>query len=296
MSPTVLAIVTGLSLALAAIMSAVAWRVSRAERRRGEARIAVLSAEIHDDGSRAPVAATAGRPVEIGIRGEPPRRYAFPPHGSRRSLSQDLPLRDVEHDLAPAAELFTAARSDSSGTRLVAVVALGVFVIAAVAALAIVFSSAWQPVSPSDVAVRASTPADAVPAAPLELLRLTHEREGRRLTISGVVHNPVSAAPIDVLDAVVAVYDRGGALMTTARAHLERMPIMPDGESPFTVTIPDAVSVGRYRVSFRVGDRAVAHVDRRSRDDTGGQFRPKPEPAPDGDSTIESAPAVGKVK
>jgi hypothetical protein len=38
-------------------------------------------------------------------------------------------------------------------------------------------------------------------------------------------------------------------------------------ESPFTVDVPDARDVVRYRVSFRVGDRVLTHVDRRERGD-----------------------------
>ena len=36
-------------------------------------------------------------------------------------------------------------------------------------------------------------------------------------------------------------------------------------EAPFVVTLPDADSVDRYRVSFRTDDRIVPHVDRRGR-------------------------------
>ena len=53
---TLLPIVTALSLLLAAIMSVIAWRMAGHERRRSNARIVALAAEIHDDGYAAPVA------------------------------------------------------------------------------------------------------------------------------------------------------------------------------------------------------------------------------------------------
>lgn len=45
----VLLVVTGVSLALAGFMSAVAWQMSRTERRRSDARVAALSAAIYED-------------------------------------------------------------------------------------------------------------------------------------------------------------------------------------------------------------------------------------------------------
>ena len=53
---TFLLIVTAASLLLAAIMSVIAWRMAGDERRRSEARIAALAAEIHGDCDVAPVA------------------------------------------------------------------------------------------------------------------------------------------------------------------------------------------------------------------------------------------------
>jgi len=277
MSPHFLAILTGLSLALAAIMSVLAWRMSRAERRRAEARIVALSAEIHDEAPMASVAGSGSSRVEIGIRGEPPRRFPSPAAIGPRSFINDLPLRDAARpvrDVTLGSELFAeAAQRETSATRIVAVVALGVFVIAAVAALAIVFGSAW-PALPAGARSRTTAAAAARPtAAPLELVGLSHERDGDQLTIRGMVHNPDSGKAVIALDAVVAVYDRDGSLMTSARAPVAQTPLDPGAESPFVVTVQDAADVGRYRVSFRVGDRVIAHVDRRSRTEGASQVK-----------------------
>jgi hypothetical protein len=277
MSPHVLAILTGLSLAVAAIMSVVAWRISRAERRRAEARIVALSAEIHDEAPVASVAGSGSSRVEIGIRGEPPRRFPSPAAIGPRSFIHDLPLRDTAtpvRNVTLGSELFAeAAQRETPATRIVAVVALGVFVVAAVAALAVVYGSAW----PTSAVARSRTTAAAAArpstAAPLELVGLSHERDGDQLTIRGLVHNPDSGTAVSALDAVVAVYDRDGSVMTSARAPVAHTPLDPGAESPFVVTVQNAADVGRYRVSFRVGERVIAHIDRRNRTEDASQVK-----------------------
>jgi hypothetical protein len=65
----VLLIVTLTSVLLAAIMSAIAWRMSGDERRRSEARIAALAAEIHDGLELTPASHLfAERPTGAGSR------------------------------------------------------------------------------------------------------------------------------------------------------------------------------------------------------------------------------------
>ncbi len=234
MSPHALAILTGLSLALAAIMSVVAWRASRAERRRSEARIVALSAEIHEAAPMASVAGSAGRRVEIGIRGEPPRRFPASTASGPRTFMEDLPLRDAltsTKNPALGQELFARAQSDrtSSGVRLVAVIALGLFVVAAVAALVFVSGGALPSLPTAGHARRASAATARPPSgAPIELVGLSHERDGDRLTIKGVVHNPDAGVAIDGLEAIVSIYDRDGAVMTSAHAPLAQ-PVLGAG-------------------------------------------------------------------
>jgi hypothetical protein len=57
-----LVLVTLLSLTLAAVMTTAAWRLAREERRRSDARVALLAAEIHGDDlplRQAPVATSS---------------------------------------------------------------------------------------------------------------------------------------------------------------------------------------------------------------------------------------------
>jgi hypothetical protein len=39
--------------------------------------------------------------------------------------------------------------------------------------------------------------------------------------------------------------------------------LQPGDESPFSISVPQAGPVARYRVSFRTEDRVVPHADRR---------------------------------
>lgn len=250
MSPVIWLAVTASALLVAVIMSAIAWRVSREERRRSNARIAALA-----DSIRAEPAATSVRAVASAHRAGP------------RSFMNDLPLRDGP---SPASSpLFAQAHAEPAGTRLVAIVALGVFVVGVVAALAIVFSGGSQ-VAPQTDGARSTITGSAVESRglpPVELLSLDHERDGDRLTVRGTVQNPASGKPIAHLAAVVAVFDRDGTFMATARAPVERAILAPGAESAFVVAVPAAGDVGRYRVSFRTDDRVIAHVDRRNRTD-----------------------------
>jgi hypothetical protein len=109
--------------------------------------------------------------------------------------------------------------------------------------------------------------AQATPAAqvaPLELVALGHERDGKQLTVRGVVRNPSGRSDVDGLTAVVFLFDRDGNFVTSGRAGVVAA-VAPGGESTFAVTVPEAGDVSRYRVSFRAGDRVVPHVDRRNK-------------------------------
>ena len=215
------------SMVVTAIMSAVAWQSAREERRRSEARIAALAAEIHDE----PVVG----PTIVGSSGD----------------------------------LFATRQQLGAGSRLATVAAVGLLVCGSIAALAVVSSSASSrassrtPPAPADrVAVDR---VDASNADPIELVALGHQRDGDRLTVRGVVRNPPTGAALDRVTAVVLVFKEDGGFVGSGRATVESSALGPGGETAFTVIVPGAASVGRYRVSFRTDDRLVPHVDRRNR-------------------------------
>ena len=234
-----LIVVTLLSLTLAAITSVVAWRLVREERRRSEARVAALAVEIHN----------AGAP---------------------RARMNDLPLREAPVAVLTSSELFAAAQpAASSGSRLAAVIALGVFVVGSGAALVVVLSGGSRGVAnpaPTRVADASSPQAQkgaAAEPAPLELVALGHERDAGRLTVRGVVRNPPSGSKVSRLAAVVLLFNRDGKFLGSQRAAVDAPVLAPGAESPFAVALPAATDVGRYRVSFRTDERVVLHLDRR---------------------------------
>jgi flagellar basal body-associated protein FliL len=223
-----LILVTLLSLALAAVMTVLAWRLAREQRRRSDARVAALAAEIH-----------SGR-------------------------ERDLPLHHVapvvtSHDLFDAAGGETAPRS-----RRMAVIAVAVAIVGCAALLWSVSSHSNAPARsgrPASAAAQPTLPASG--AALLELTALTHDRDADRLTVRGRVRNPARGASVQGITAVVFLFDHDGVLITSARAAIDSL--APGTESPFVVTIPHVTGVGRYRVSFRTDDRIVPHIDRRDR-------------------------------
>jgi hypothetical protein len=274
MNGMALLVVTLASAALAALMSAIAWRVAREERRRAAARIAALAAEIFDEPGTAtvPIAAAPNHPA-IGIRAEPPRRDPAPPGPAPASVRQLVPATNISDDLplrhGPAAtlargDLFAAADPGApSGLRFAAVAAVGILAVGTAVALAVVLGAG--PRTAPEKPVAASTTASTEPETPLELVALGHDRDGDRLTVRGVVRNPASGAPVDRLVTVVFLFDRDGGFVTSARAAVEPPALGPGDQAPFVVTITSAGDVARYRVSFRTDERVVAHVDKRDR-------------------------------
>jgi hypothetical protein len=235
-----LLLVTLISMLLAVIMSVIAWRIAGDERRRSEARVASLAAEIHEGG---PAAAPA-------------------PLHARAAAADDLELRP-SRGVVTSGDLF-AVTQPHGGSRWPAVVGAGLFVFASAVALVVVLSggSTVGARSEQDAAPAAAAAAPAAPALPLELVALGHDREGDQLRVRGVVRNPGTGASVERLTAVVFVFDRNGGFITSSRVLVDPA-LVPGAESFFVVTVPDAGDVGRYRISFRTDERVVPHVDRR---------------------------------
>jgi hypothetical protein len=263
---TFLLIVTVSSMLVAAIMSVIAWRIAAEERKRSDARIAALAADIHAPAAAAPrVAAQSGG---ARVKTFPPARPSQVQ--PQRWDSNDLPLRPAE----PAASgpiLFSVEPSRSSSRGVMAIV--GVLIVGGAIVFAIVSTRRSAPAQPAPVTAAAPAtatatdsaagPAAAPAAAPLELVALGHDRDGDRLTVRGVVRNPSSGQAQERLAVVVFAFQADGGFLTSARAIIEPLALKPGGESTFVVTVPGAAGVGRYRVSFRSDDRVVPHVDKR---------------------------------
>jgi hypothetical protein len=214
---TALVVVALVALGLAAAMTCVAWRANREQRRRSEARIAALAAEIgsHADDVRPQ--------LEAG------------------------PLDALSIALRPAHRLAAIA---------LAALLLGLATTLVVGAL-----RGSRPTS--DGARHGGRVEGAVRQLPLELLALTHQRGDNGLTVTGVVRNPSEAVAVPDLAAVVQLFRDDGAHIATVRAAVDSGRLAPGVETPFAVTVPAAPGVALFRVSFRVGDRVLPHVDRR---------------------------------
>lgn len=236
-----LMVVTLASLIVAATMSVVASRMVREERRRSEARVATLAAD---------------------IRGEDvPRAAATEP-----ARSAGLLLREEEGAVATAGDLFATTQAMPARSRLPVFVVIGALVVGTVAAMAVVFTGAG---AGSSAAIdtrsgHAQTPAVAASSAPLELVALGHERDADGLTVRGVLRNPTTGAQVRQLTAVVLLFNHEGGFVGSGRAPVQATTLEPGSETTFVITVPAASGVERYRVSFRTDDHVVPHVDARS--------------------------------
>jgi hypothetical protein len=230
---TLLIGVAGLSLALAVGMAIVIARLLREDRERSEARVAAL-------------AALAADPV--------------PSHRNITSALPDLELRPDADDRGEAG-MFARHDEPSPWGRRSAIA--GVLAVVVGAAL----FAASHGGAPASGAARSAGPAAPPVVRPLELLALRHSREPQGLTISGLVQNPASGAPLSRLVATAIVFGPAGDFLTSSRAPLDLSTLAPGDESPFVISVPVEGNVSRYRIGFRTEAGAVvAHVDRRTPD------------------------------
>lgn len=253
---TILATVTVISLALAACMGVLLARIVREERRRSDARAALLAelAEDHDrgvvptyPGPRAARAITDARPATIASR------------EAVLSELEDLDFREADQATTPmSGSLFAEGKAPSAWPfRLVAATVV-VVVIAGVAFGVRVLSD--REALETEQVVTLETP------RPLQLLSLAHRPQDGQLAISGVVQNPRDAVPVSRVEATVLAFDASGDQIASGRAPLDFTTLAPGHESPFIVRIT-AKNVARYRISFRgEGGQPLAHVDRRDLD------------------------------
>ena len=241
--------VTLISMSMAVALSVIVWRMLREERRRSAARVIALTqlaADAPNSGSGLQIAPDGGqvsRSRDAGAR------------SPRQTI--DLPL----HRQAPAAaaELF-ADRSDARspwGGRL-AVMAC----VALAGTATVLFALSSQQRHGARVPQR--TLSQTSGAAPLELLSLHDSRDATSLTITGMVQNPSNGAALSRVAVTAFAFDGKGAFLASGRAMLEVTPLTPGDQSPFSVSVPIAGDVARYRISFRTDDgRVIAHVDER---------------------------------
>ena len=218
-------VIAAISLVVSVVMSAVAWRLAREERRRSRARVAVLASDLADLDLHP---AAAGAPVADLFRAREP--------GSSR-FAAVLAVGVFAVATALAFIVVTGRHSQSGAESRAAVI--------------------------ERPGATAPGPRMTAESAPLELVALGHEREGDGIIVRGVVRNPTAGVERDRVAVVVFLFNRDGGFLTSGLAAVDVPALAPGSQSGFIVTVPHAGEVGRYRVSFRSDDRIVPHVDRR---------------------------------
>jgi hypothetical protein len=263
---TVLTSVTLISLGLAGAMGVLVAKLRRDERRRSDARVAALDALAAEPARRAVSWNVRHAPADaVRIRREPEvRRQAREPEVPDRERAIDnLEIRPAAPAAVAVADIFAEpARSSPWGRRFAVIGLLAVF------GGGVLSTVALRRVGP-EVAAAKTAAAGVTPAAiaPLELVSLRHTQDGDTLTITGLVQNPKTGAPVMRLTATAVAFAPDGTFLAGGKAPLDYTSLGPGDESPFVVTVSVRGSVARYRVGFRGEDGSVvAHVDRRAGD------------------------------
>lgn len=241
---TLLLVVTGFAVVVAVATSILAWRVTRAERRRSAMRIAALAAAADVAALRAHMATEIAHDV-AGLDDFVPASPLV--SGPAPTIANTPPA-------LPVPALFGQAVPDSgSGGRQ-----YGLFAAAAVVAVLVGGAGLLL------VSGRAPAASGAEVRVPLELVALGHERVEGQLAVSGVVLNPAAGSTIQDLEAHVRAFDAAGIMIASRSAALSATALAPGQQLPFSVGLGASITAARYRVSFASRGAMLAHVDRRT--------------------------------
>jgi hypothetical protein len=270
----ILLAITAVSLIVAVVMSATAWRLNRDERARSDARVAALNAAVGEDApvpAARPVAeaAPAAEPLAVNdSRSTPPWATArVSTFATPKTRGSDVVIRaavsggDFPVEKSPMQDGFlggldSTPPSDDRQKGLA---------IAAALLFVVLFAGGYWTVFGERAPV-ATAAAPSVAPAPLELVSLRHERRAGRLAVTGLVRNPAAGSPMSKLSAVVFLFDQQGGFISSARSDVDFVTLAPGDESPFIIAVDAPGTVARYRVSFRTDSGVVPHVDRRGQE------------------------------
>lgn len=252
---TILATVTVISLALAACMGVLLARLVREERRRSDARVALLT-ELAAMDEPVDQISSVRRPAAVSVKADERVTAAV----ARSEDLEDFRFREAAPHPVPdqIGTLFAEDHGRSAWPfRLVAAAAV-IVVISGLAFAVQSLTNAERQVTEERIL------ADTV--QPLELLSLAHRQQDGDLAVSGLVQNPRGAKALSRVEATVLALDANGKQIASGRAPIDFSTLAPGQESPFIVRVK-ATNVARYRVSFKgEGDMPLAHVDRRNLD------------------------------
>jgi hypothetical protein len=299
---SLLVVVAGVSLVLAAIMTTVAWRLIRDKGLRTSSRAEALMALVRQaEGGDRPSHAVATRPDVDDVPETESRPQ--PQHEPRPQLQHE-PRPQVPPDQRPQPFLesrpmqghlrFLTATSSWDETevrrtgpaiddvmfvsseprrmplgRWLALAAAGLVILAGAGTVYAVNTGHWPPTFA--IAGDREEMVAASARQPLELLSLRHSTdETGAFVVTGLVQNPDEGTTLRDVVATVFLFDSQGRYLASGRAKLEISPLNAGEESPFIVKIPKTATVSRYRVGFRLDNGGVvAHVDRRGQPPSG---------------------------
>jgi hypothetical protein len=176
------------------------------------------------------------------------------------TLNSEIDLDTLTPAALPVAtaHLLSATEDPDGGRRVAVAIAAGALVVGGGVVLALTLSGGARAAN--------STTRPPVQDVALDLITLQHDIDGDRLSVRGVVRNQTGAA-FTQLTVTVFAFDRDGGFLTSASVPIAGPALASGAQSSFTIDVPGAAAVARYRVSFRSADRIVPHVDRRDRTD-----------------------------
>lgn len=252
---SVLIVITLVSLAMTIALGAILARLMRDERRRSDARVAVLR-EMADAAARQQEAV---EPVPFANVRRVAREVEYVAHGETSGVAAD------DLDLTRAGDdLFVRPEPRSAWPRRLAVAAT-------IALLVTVTGMALRSRSTSADSAGRGTGSVSTGAAStqapglLELLSLKQTQEADALTITGLVQNPRDGAVLSKVMATAFLFGADGTFLASGRAPLDFTVLRPGDESGFVISVPVTAPVARYRVGFRSEDgRVIGHIDRRT--------------------------------
>jgi type II secretory pathway pseudopilin PulG len=267
---SILIVITLVSLTMTIALGAILARLIRDERRRSDARVAVLR-EVADAAARQqeavePVAVSNVRNVgDVESVSRVARRVEHVAHWEASGVTaDDLSLTRTDDAHTASADLFVRPESRSAWPRRLAVAAT-IAVLVGVTGLAL-RSRSTSADSASGLTGSVRTGAASIQTAGLlELLSLKQTQESGALTITGLVQNPREGAVLSKVMATAFLFGPDGTFLASGRAPLDFTVLRPGDESGFVINVPVTAPVARYRVGFRSADgRVIGHIDRRT--------------------------------
>jgi hypothetical protein len=259
MSYSTLTIVALVLMSTTVLLAIAVAKLLRDEKRRSDARVAMLAAMAADAAACAPPESSDWNDGDQADEDFAARDRVDVVHPETPELTLAYP------DAAAAGgEMFAAREVQSAWPRRLVVAGSLAAVLLAVGMIA--RSGLSGGATNAAPASQAAQPAATPPAQlPLDLLSLKQSQESSTLTITGLVQNPRAGGELTKVVATAFLFGADGSFLASGRAPLDFTVLRPGDESGFVITVPVNAPVARYRVGFRGEDgHVIGHVDRRS--------------------------------